>query len=50
MPLLKTVAPTIGKTLGLSASACLASEGASQIVKEFPVVNYFKYQMKIFIC
>ena len=50
MPLLKTVAPTIGKTLGLSALAGLASEGASQIVKKFPVVNYFKYQIKIFIC
>ena len=34
MPLLKNVAPTIGKTLGLSALAGLASEGASQIVKK----------------
>ena len=34
MPLLKSVAPTIGKTLGLSALAGLASEGASQIVKK----------------
>ena len=34
MPLVKTVAPTIGKTLGLSALAGLASEGASQIVKK----------------
>ena len=34
MPLLKTVAPTIGKTLGLSALAGAASEGASQIIKK----------------
>ena len=34
LPLLKNVAPTIGKTLGLSALAGLASEGASQIVKK----------------
>ena len=32
MPLLKSVAPTIGKTLGLSALAGAASEGASQII------------------
>ena len=30
----KTLAPTIGKTVGLSALAGLASEGASQIVKK----------------
>ena len=30
----KTLAPTLGKTLGLSALAGLASEGASQIVKK----------------
>ena len=30
----KTFAPTIAKTLGLSALACLASEGASQVVKK----------------
>ena len=30
----KTLLPTIGKTLGLSALSGLASEGASQIVKE----------------
>ena len=30
----RTLAPTIGKTLGLSALAGLASEGASQIVKK----------------
>lgn len=33
LPLARTLAPTIGKTLGLSALAGLASEGASQIVK-----------------
>ena len=30
----RTLAPTLGKTLGLSALAGLASEGASQIVKK----------------
>ena len=34
MPVLRTVAPTVGKTLGLSALAGLASEGASQLVKK----------------
>ena len=34
LPVLKNVAPTIGKTLGVSALAGLASEGASQIVKK----------------
>ena len=34
LPVLKNVAPTIGKTLGLSALAGLASEGASQLVKK----------------
>ena len=34
LPVLRNVAPTIGKTLGLSALAGLASEGASQIVKK----------------
>ena len=29
----RALAPTIGKTLGLSALAALASEGASQLVK-----------------
>ena len=33
MPVLRTVAPTVGKTLGLSALAGLAREGASQLVK-----------------
>ena len=34
MPVLKSVAPTIGKTLGLSALAEAASEGASQIIEK----------------
>ena len=34
MPVLRTVAPTVGKTLGLFALAGLASEGASQLVKK----------------
>ena len=34
LPLVKSVGPTIGKTLGLSALAGAASEGASQIIKK----------------
>ena len=34
IPVARTVLPTIGKTLGLSALAGLASEGASQVVKK----------------
>ena len=34
LPLVKAVAPTIGKTLGLSALAGDASEGASQLIKK----------------
>lgn len=34
MPLVKTAAPTIGKTLGISTLAGLASEGASQLMKK----------------
>ena len=53
MPLLKTVAPTIGKTLGLSALAGAASEGASQIIKkttggqvfQVPYANLYKLAM-----
>ena len=53
MPLLKTVAPTIGKTLGLSAFAGAASEGASQIIKKItggqifqvPNANLYKLAM-----
>ena len=53
IPLLKTVAPTIGKTLGLSALAGAASEGASQIIKKItggqvfqvPNANLYKLAM-----
>ena len=34
VPLARTLAPTLAKTLGLSALAGLASEGASQVVKK----------------
>ena len=34
IPLMRSLAPTLGKTLGLRALAGLASEGASQIVKK----------------
>ena len=34
LPVLRNVAPSIGKTVGLSALAGLASEGASQIIKK----------------
>ena len=34
LPVLRNVAPSIGKTMGLSALAGLASEGASQLVKK----------------
>ena len=34
LPVLRNVAPTIGKTVGLSALVGLASEGASQILKK----------------
>ena len=43
---LRTVAPTIGKTLGLSALAGLASEGASQLVKEMTGGQVFQVQNK----
>lgn len=33
LPLARTLTPTIGKTLGLSALVGLANEGASQVVK-----------------
>ena len=49
MPLLKTVAPTIGKTLGLSALAGAASEGASQIIKKSLEDKSFKFQISISI-
>ena len=46
LPVLKTVAPTIGKTLGLSALAGLASEGASQIVKKISGGQLFRVPNK----
>ena len=46
LPVLKTVAPTIGKTLGLSALAGLASEGASQIVKKISGGQMFQVPNK----
>ena len=42
IPVLRNVAPTIGKTLGLSALAGLASEGASQIVKKITGGHVFQ--------
>ena len=42
MPVLRTVAPTVGKTLGLSALAGLASEGASQLVKKITGGQIFR--------
>ena len=51
LPVLKSVAPTIGKTLGLSALAGAASEGASQIIKKitggqlFQVLNQKLYML-----
>ena len=42
LPVLKSVAPTIGKTLGLSALAGAASEGASQL---FQVANKNLYML-----
>ena len=50
MPVLKSVAPTIGKTLGLSALAGAASEGASQIIKKITEDNSFKFLIKISTC
>ena len=46
MPLLKTVAPTIGKTLGLSALAGATSEGASQIIKKITGGQVFQVPHK----
>ena len=51
LPVLRNVAPVIGKTLGLSALAGLASEGASQIIKKisggqiFQVPNKHLYRL-----
>ena len=49
LPVLKSVAPTIGKTLGLSALAGAASEGASQIIKKSLEDKSFKFLIKISI-
>ena len=46
MPVLKSVAPTIGKTLGLSALAGAASEGASQIIKKITGGQVFQVSNK----
>ena len=46
MPVLRTVAPTVGKTLGLSALAGLASEGASQLVKKITGDQIFRVPNK----
>ena len=46
LPVLGSVAPTIGKTLGLSALAGLASEGASQIVKKISGGQIFQVPNK----
>ena len=42
LPVVRKVAPTIGKTLGLSALAGLASEGASQLVKKITGGQVFR--------
>ena len=46
MPVLRTVPPTVGKTLGLSALAGLASEGASQLVKKITGGQVFQVPNK----
>ena len=46
LPVLKSVAPTIGKTLGLSALAGAASEGASQIIKKITRGQLFQVPNK----
>ena len=42
LPALRAVAPAIGKTLGLSALAGAASEGASQIIKKISGGQLFR--------
>ena len=42
LPVLRTAAPTIGRTLGLPALAGLASEGASQLVKKITGGQVFR--------
>ena len=46
MPVLRTAAPTVGKTLGLSALAGLASEGAGQLVKKITGDQIFRVPNK----
>ena len=46
LPVIKSVAPTIGKTLGLSALAGAASEGASQIIKKITGGQLFQVPNK----
>ena len=46
LPVLRTVAPTVGKTLGLSALAGLASEGATQLVKKITGCQVFQVPNK----
>ena len=46
MPVLKSVAPTIGKTLSLSALAGAASEGASKIIKKITGGQLFQVPNK----
>ena len=46
LPVLRTVTPTVGKTLGLSALAGLASEGASQLVKKITGGQVFQVPNK----
>ena len=46
MPVVKSVAPTIGKPLGLSALAGAASEGASQIINKITGGQLFQVPNK----
>ena len=50
LPALRAVAPTVAETLGLSALAGAASEGASQKLRKYLEVNYFKFQMTNSLC
>ena len=51
LPALRAVAPTVAKTLGLSALAGAASEGASQIIKKITGGQFFfEFQMTNSLC
>ena len=50
LPALRAVAPAIGKTLGLSALAGAAKEGASQITKKYQEDNSLEFQMINYLC